>query len=156
MTHDDLLVQYMNEHYNHARNHESLRGQITSILCGVAFVIIGFGLGKDVGGIAIVGLGIAAFCLGLLNYQVNELHNNRFDAHAQAAGFIREELEKRLLQTEPQNSITTKQARDEFDKLKKGSLSKTWNYVSLAICIAALLLVAYGVAIRLVPTAHCT
>lgn len=158
MTHDDLLVQYMNEHYNHARTHESLRGQITSILCGAALAIIGFGLGKDASGIGMVGLGLGAFCLGLLNYRVNKLHNNRFDAHAATAGFVRNKLEERLLQNESQTTITTRQARKKFDEVKRGSLSRTWNYVSLVICIAALLLVAYGVvyAFGIVPTLRCT
>ena len=36
-----LLIEYGNEHYAHARDHEHLRGQITAILSASAFILIG-------------------------------------------------------------------------------------------------------------------
>jgi hypothetical protein len=68
MTKDEVLIQYMNEHYAHARDHEALRGQITSILCAAAFVLIGLVLEKEVPGRVLVAVGIVTIILGIYKF----------------------------------------------------------------------------------------
>jgi Tryptophan-associated transmembrane protein (Trp_oprn_chp) len=136
MGQEEVLIEYMNEHYAHARDHEALRAQITSILCAAAFVLIGLAISKDApaGWVRAV-VGIVVIALGGMNIWINWLHNNRFDAHVAAADKILEDLG---------NKDQINAARSKFKQIKKGSLSATWYSVPILVCVAGVLLVFYG------------
>jgi hypothetical protein len=139
---DEVLLAYMNEHYAHARDHEDLRGQITSILCAAAFVLIGFagtGTGKPV---VLLAAGLIAAALGLLNLQLNGLHESRFDSHTRVARAIRDDFERRLWVVGVA-AIRPSEARKEFKK--RGDLSATWDRVPMLVIASGVLLAVYAI-----------
>jgi hypothetical protein len=148
MTSDEVLIEYMNEHYAHGRDHEHLRSEITTILCAAAFLLIGLVLEKSNNGIIIGAVGAAVFVLGMLNFAINRIHQNRFRAHVAVAAAILSDFEDRLWDTSSK-SIRPSRARAKFDEIKSGSLSSTWNWVPAVVCLAGVLLVIYGGALIL-------
>jgi hypothetical protein len=151
MDRDEILVEYMNEHYAHARDHESLRAQITSILCAAAFVLIGLSIDKNADSRVMIGVGIVAMALAALNYRLNEIHKGRFDAHVGVAGGILKDMENRLWRGSG-GAIKPSEARKKFWK-EGASLSRTWNFVPLLVGITGLLVAGKGI-IELVASKH--
>jgi hypothetical protein len=137
-------MKYLDEHYTHARVHEALRAQITAILSGAGFAVIGWGLAKDTGAIQASALGVAVMVIGTLSYYLTYLHFNRIDAHLAAARALRNDLETRLSQNAPPGAITIGAARLQFSSTKRGSLARTWHWVSAMIVVAGGLLFLFG------------
>lgn len=136
----DVLIEYMNEHYAHAPDHEHLRSQITSVLCASAFVVIGISLEK-LAGIRLGVAGIIVLSMGVLNLILNDLHNNRAEAHIKTARSVRDHL---LASSATATSSTTPTFEDIFAETKKGNLSATWQVLPAIVALVGLLMTVVG------------
>lgn len=144
MTQDDFLIEYMTEHYAHARDHEHLLAQITSILSAASSVLIGLAVDGFPHTLVLGGMGLLVVLISVLNLRLNWLHRNRADAHMEAAGAIRDDFETRLWIAEKHNAPST--FRKKFDDVKTGRLTSTWNMVPLLFGVAGAALLAWGMA----------
>lgn len=108
----NLIAQ---ENYAHARDHEHLRAQITSILVAGSFVLLGL-LGQDNINqyLKITGC-FDCILLGVLNFLIVLMHNNRFERHVDIARQARNQISEVKIDTKIQ---------------KFGSLNVTWFIVA--------------------------
>ena len=83
------LTTYAQEHYAHARDHEHLRAQITTILVAGAFVFIGLGVEKDLEWWKIL---LPVFVLTMVNWRVVSMHNNRFKRHVEMGHYAMKQM----------------------------------------------------------------
>lgn len=120
------------ENYAHARDHEHLRGQVTSILVAASFVLIGTSI-RDLSGPAAIVVAFLSISIGVLNIWVVLIHNNRFDNHVESARDARSQISD--------VGTTTKSE-------KLGSLSGVW------LCIAGLPVLG-GLGILLLQLVEC-
>ncbi len=127
------LLQYLTtiteEHYAHARDHEHLRAQITSILVAATFLLIGFAIEANVGSKAKVFISAAATVLSVINVLVVLMHNNRFKRHVDMGD---DGMAKILGLVEGDDSVSL----PETDRKKRGSLAATWVVVAALPMIA--------------------
>jgi hypothetical protein len=126
----DALRLTAEENYAHARDHESLRAQVTSMLVAAAFVLIGLAI-DNVEGVKRYYVAALVILIGVLNLLVIYIHDNRFDRHVSIA-----------------RNAKSKISRVEVvaDVPKKLSLSAAWQLVA-SLPIAAgigLLFVAWA------------
>lgn len=108
----NLIAQ---ENYAHARDHEHLRAQITSILVAGSFVLTGL-LGQDNIDLHLKVAGcIICILMGVLNFLIVLMHNNRFERHVDIARQARNQISEVKIET----------------KIPKfGSLNTTWLVVA--------------------------
>lgn len=78
------LVITADENYAHARDHEHLRAQVTSILVAACFVLVGFALDKMTAENQIY-MSCILILLGILNILLVFTHTNRFKMHVDIA-----------------------------------------------------------------------
>jgi hypothetical protein len=116
-----VLMLAAEENYAHARDHESLRAQVTATLVAAAFVLIGLAIDKGVVGPKLVFVAGSAVLIGILNLMIVRIHNNRFDFHVSIARNARQRIAE---------------VKIESDIPKKMSLSAAWQVVA-ALPIAA-------------------
>ena len=112
------------ENYAHARDHEHLRAQITSILLAGCFVLIGL-LGQDSIDqyLKITGF-IICTLMGVLNFLIVLMHNNRIERHIDVARQARNQISEVIIET----------------KISKfGSLNQTWLVVALIPSLSGLI-----------------
>lgn len=112
------------ENYAHARDHESLRAQVTAILVAAAFVLIGLALDK-LSGTRLIYVSVAAIVIGSLNIWLVILHNNRFDRHVAIA-------------REAKSQISVVEAGTNLRKF--GNLGASWLLVAALPVMAGLAL----------------
>lgn len=112
---EQVLILIAEENYAHARDHEHLRAQITSILVAGSFVLIGL-LGQDNidQHLKIAGC-VICIIMGVLNFLIVLMHNNRFERHVDIARQARKQISDVKIETQIQ---------------KIGSLDKTWLAVA--------------------------
>jgi len=144
MDYDDLLANYLDEHYTHARTHEALRAQIVGILTAAALVVIGWAITQSLAHTQISVVGVGVIAIGLLSWRLTYLHTNRIDAHLDAARTIRDNLDGRL--TRAPGSISIADARGAFRAKKRGELSRTWYLMSVVVTCSGLAISLYGTA----------
>lgn len=87
-----VLTLIAEENYAHARDHEQLRAQVTSMLVGAAFVSISVAIDKAWNDSRLLYVAIAVILIGLLNVVVVVVHNNRFDRHVSVARIARTQI----------------------------------------------------------------
>lgn len=144
----DLLLAYMSEHDEHARAHEQLRSAISATTTAAAFVVIGVALQEKAALIPWVAAGVLVVAIAAVGLWISVIHRNRFRAHRDAAGYIREGLEGELwadggLATRPSG------ARRKFVETKSAaSLDGAWNAVHLVTIVIGLIMALVGVAQR--------
>lgn len=145
------LLAYAEENYAHARDHEHLRAQVTSILSAGSTVLFGFGL-ERLGTSSQTALltGAVVAVLGLLNLRLNFLHNNRFEAHVAAANAALRGVEGRSNEG-PDGEVNIQKCRDAFDKIKRGSLSMTWNFLPLLMIVLGIIIVGLSLTTAIFP-----
>ncbi|MBB6520034.1 hypothetical protein [Pseudoteredinibacter isoporae] len=80
-----FLIITAEENYAHARDHEYLRAQITSILVAAAFVLIGLAIGNEISNEILIFISLLTISIGLINLWLNKLHTNRFKRHVEIA-----------------------------------------------------------------------
>lgn len=113
------------ENYAHARDHEHLRAQITSILVAASFVLTGLSLDKDVLEINKYFAAALNVAIGILNIHLITIHSNRFDLHVDVARQAKKILD---------SNGKTKGIRPTIEK--RGNLKAAWILVaSLPIII---------------------
>ena len=124
MDHAEFLTIYLNEHYAHARDHENLRAQVSSILSASSIFLMGILSVRDAPARHILAASGLVCILSLLNLVMNWLHSNRAKAHIDTAGEIREHVENAMW---PQSNLTAASVyRTNFKTRKKGSLTIFW------------------------------
>jgi hypothetical protein len=142
-SYDDLLMNYLNEHYAHARAHEVLRAQVVGFLTAAAIAVTGWAITQASDNpITIFSLGLGVVAIGVLSMRLTYLHTNRFDAHLNAARKIRGDLAQRLTRTP--GSVSIDDARKAFADKKRGELSRTWYVVSAMIAVSGIALCIFG------------
>lgn len=127
------LLLTAEENYAHARDHEHLRAQITSILVGASFVLLGLAVSGQIKPHAILFSSAISILIGILNVWLVILHNNRFDRHVDIA-----RKAKHLLTGDESLNLDSKIH-------KRGSISTTWTLVASlpilgGLCLGLLLL----------------
>jgi hypothetical protein len=120
------LLLTAEENYAHARDHEMLRAQITTILVSAAFVLIGLGLDK-LEGTKLVFIALVVILIGALNLWIVCIHNNRFDRHVSIA----REAKKQIADVTVQAGVA-----------KRHSLALAWSLVACLPIIAGVTLLA--------------
>ncbi len=127
MTEHDIqiLLLIAEENYAHARDHEHLRAQITSILVAGSFVLLGL-LGQDniEPQLKVAGC-IGCILMGVLNFLIVLMHNNRFERHVDIARQARNQVSEIRIETK----IT-----------KFGSLASAWLVVASIPSLLGLIL----------------
>lgn len=87
----DGLWRYYEEHTTHARQHELLRAQATSILSAIAAGVAAL---AGIGGLTPVDVpaGIMVVLVSLIGIAVNQKHYERNRLHSSIAGAVRDEI----------------------------------------------------------------
>ena len=135
------LVLTAEENYAHARDHENLRAQVTSMLVAAGFVLIGLSLDKSVTGPKLQFAAVLSVVLSIVNVILVVIHGNRFDLHVQRA----RNAKARLLlvkSEEPESKPDDAGPAEKKSKgvEKKGSLSFWWTFVACLPGIGGLFL----------------
>ena len=78
------LVITADENYAHARDHEHLRAQVTSILVAASFVLVGLAL-DNLTAEKLIYMSCILILLGILNILLVFTHTNRFKMHVDVA-----------------------------------------------------------------------
>jgi hypothetical protein len=87
-----VLALLAEEHYAHARDHEHLRAEVTTILVAAAFVLIGLAVDKSACGARLYYVALLSVLIGVLNLCVAAVHESRFKRHVKAAREARSQI----------------------------------------------------------------
>lgn len=91
------LLLTAEENYAHARDHEHLRAQVTSILVAASFVLIGLALDNGAQANRLYFAAVAAIALSFLNIMVVVAHTNRFQRHVEIARSAKRQLQHHVV-----------------------------------------------------------
>jgi len=144
------LWRFYDEHATQARQHESLRATVTSILTGFAAVLVGFastgGLQRsDVpAGVLVISIGLLGALLSLKHYERNRFHVKVLGEVRKEIGTVRGELGRPL--TSEVRERATKEHRADFSKKVGGRWIETSHLYQLWVALD-LLVSAVGVVI---------
>lgn len=126
------LTIYATEHYGHARYHEYLRSQVTSILSASSIVLFGFAIEQlEKSPMIATFAGAVVLILGILNLVLNFLHSNRFRTHVSAAQAALRGVEGS--DASGDDGSTIEACRKVFEAEKYGKLTLAWNVLPVLV-----------------------
>jgi hypothetical protein len=153
------LWRFYDEHAAQARQHETLRATVTSILTGFAAALVGFaGIGglepSDVpAGVFVVLIGVLGALLSLKHYERNRFHVQVLAAVRREIDRLRPTPERVAASTGDLRKVATGEHKAEFSqKVKYGSLLvqlslfQLWVALHLAIAAVGAVIVAVSLA----------
>ena len=143
------LWRFYEEHAEEARQHETLRATVTSILSGIAAAVVGLaGLGGL--NLADIPAGIVVVLLALLGVALNLKHYERNRMHTRIMGETRKEITRLqgdvgARSTQQIREAAVKKHNDEFKILSGIHLHTLWLFLPLMIGAVGVLLLVLSV-----------
>ncbi|MEM7130451.1 MAG: hypothetical protein AAF702_29265 [Chloroflexota bacterium] len=135
-----LLTLTAEENYAHARDHEHLRAQITSILVAAGFILIALTFDKNLSITQLLFIVLIVFVVSAVNLRLVQLHTNRFKMHVAVADQAQEKIAEMVVGYDASNCEELLSTIRNRPILKQGSLASTWAWVAMLPFIAVILL----------------